>query len=39
MKNVVFWVGLVRTDVSGERFVSIFKVEKIRERRRALAIG
>jgi hypothetical protein len=32
-------VGLVRTDVSEEGILSIFRVEEIRERRKALAVG
>jgi hypothetical protein len=32
-------VGLVGTDVSEERVTSIFRVEKTRERRKALAVG
>jgi hypothetical protein len=31
-------VDLVRTDVSEERVASIFKAEKIRERRKVLAV-
>jgi hypothetical protein len=31
-------VGLVRTDVSEERITSIVRIEKIRERRKALAV-
>jgi hypothetical protein len=31
-------VGLVRTDVSEERVASVFRVEKIREQRNALAV-
>jgi hypothetical protein len=32
-------VGLVRTDVSEERFAFIFRAERIGERGRALAVG
>jgi hypothetical protein len=31
-------VGLTRTDVSEQRVASIFMIEKIRERRRVLAV-
>jgi hypothetical protein len=37
MKNAVFWdvapCGLVKTDVSGERVASIFRVEQITQAR------
>jgi hypothetical protein len=43
MKNTAFWdvelCGFVRTDVSVECVTSIFRVEKIREQRKALAVG
>jgi hypothetical protein len=40
VKNAVLWdVGFVRTDVSEERVARIFRVKKIHEPRKALAVG